>query len=225
MIQISPSSSSKHSYRVLVFLYFTPPDKREEKCCGISANFIQSGQRTPVFCFIWWSLLHAERREAFSWNFNPSGCQQFCHLDQILWLICDSLFSPMIIICGFFSEWITLLLLLFFRMKIVKNVSQCFYRAQVDVLKRLFCPRRQTKIFSLLSEEKKPERLLTTNRFMLAALFNAANQNIVVVALITTQLKMSVCIPGWLIVKWSHQTCSCREPLCDHFILYMKVYN
>lgn len=109
--------------------------------------------------------------------------------------------------------------------KIVKNVSQCFYRAQVDVLKRLFCPRRQTEIFSLLSEEKKPERLLTANRFMLAALFNAANQNIVVVALITTQLKMSVCIPGWLIVKWSHQTCSCREPLCDHFILYMKVYN
>lgn len=124
MIQISPSSSSKHSYRVLVFLYFTSLDTREEKCSGIPANFIQSGQRTPVFCLVWWSLLHAERREAFSWNFNPSGCQQFCHLDQILWLICDSLFSPMIIICGFFSEWINLLLLLLF-LRMSENCEKC----------------------------------------------------------------------------------------------------
>lgn len=68
-----------------------------------------------------------------------------------------------------------------------------------------------------VTEEKKPKWPLTTSRSVVAALFNVASLNFFVVALITTLLKTSVCY-FWTI---NPSVCSCREPVCDHFIWYV----
>ena len=153
-MQISPSSSSKHTYR----LSPSPRRIKEKRNVLVSLQTLSNQDRELLFSA--WCGDHcctqrggklsagtSTLQDVNSFVISIKSCDSFVtHCFHGWSSSVDSFLNESTCCCCCRSSECQ---------KIVKNVSQCFYRAQVDVLKRLFCPRRQTKIFSLLSKRRR----------------------------------------------------------------------